>query len=51
MDTLGHDWKRLYNENGEPLMLMQCERCERVWSPMETLSDIGACPMRENADV
>ncbi len=40
-DPLGHDWYRLTNAAGEPLLGMACRKCGRTWYPTETLEKIG----------
>lgn len=42
-DPLGHDWVRVYNTDGEPLMAMVCGHCGYIWHPDKTLQQIGRC--------
>lgn len=43
-DYGGHTWERCYREDGEPLLAMKCAGCGKVWSPSQTLRQLGRCP-------
>jgi hypothetical protein len=42
-DSLGHEWVRDTNAEGEPIMTMTCAMCVRVWTVNETIQQIGPC--------
>lgn len=44
VDTGGHTWEGLHRDDGQPLLLMRCTACEKVWHPDQTLRQIGRCP-------
>lgn len=38
-----HEWARVYNDRGEPLVLMQCSVCGEMWEPHQSERDLGSC--------